>query len=206
MEKNVKVLHAKDLHATRGEFEDWKVITKQYFVWRICSALTPYVPLGVSMSALKETYGEHAVERKPKRTVSAYTFCFNTILDWLLRDIRTGKEANTDGLAFILECGNEHNGEAEQCFYNVMKEHDLGGVLRSISFVPKEKCRAIQMADLLAYYSRRIGAPQEDPSIKLDDVSPTIMNIINGSVPIRAFVATKFGPNSGSRFAAGDLE
>ena len=113
--------------------------------------------LGVTMSAVKITYDERAKQSKRKKTNRPYTFCFNVILDWLLRDIRTGRSVS-DGLAFILEAGHENNPEAEQNFHAVRKLHKLEETLRSISFVPKDNCRAVQMADLFAFYSRRDSA------------------------------------------------
>jgi len=87
--------------------------------------------------------------------VSPYTFCLSVLIDWILRDIRVGRAVHSEGVAFILECGHENNVEAEQYFCSVKKLFpELGDVLRSISFVPKESCRAIQAADLLAFYSR----------------------------------------------------
>jgi hypothetical protein len=70
----------------------------------------------------------------------------------------------------------------------------------------KKTCRAIQMADLLAFYSRRHGITMEKAPLKEKAVllrSPGVMNIITESVPHRAFVATDFGPlAAGSRFFA----
>jgi hypothetical protein len=80
------------------------------------------------------------------------------MIDWVLTDLRVGRISNTDGVSFILECGHQNNAEAEKTFYDVRRLHRLENVLRSICFVPKESCRAIQMADLFAFYSRRHGA------------------------------------------------
>lgn len=154
----VEILHAVDLHHTVGAFKDWKVLSKQAFVARICRVLSEHHMLGISMSAVKENYAQRAKERIAKRRpVTPYSFCFEVIIDWLLRDIRTGRAVADEGLALILEAGHEHNPEAEKEFYAVRKLHNLEGVLRSISFVPKTDSRAIQMADLFAFYSRRDG-------------------------------------------------
>lgn len=207
----VKVLHAKDLHNTDREFQDWTVLKKQAFLARICRVMSHHIPLGMSMSALKETYKSRAAESARKRTVTPYTFCSNVIIDWVLTDIRVGRIANTEGVSLILECGHENNAEAEQNFYEVRRLHRLDGILHSIRFVPKDSCRAIQMADLFAFYSRRHGVAMEKaPLIERRQVqaSPGVMlNIITESVPHRAYVATDFGPTAaGSRFLAGELE
>lgn len=57
-----KVLHTKELHHTDGEFKGWPVLRKQAFVARLCQAMSHHLPLGVSMSALKETYATRAAE------------------------------------------------------------------------------------------------------------------------------------------------
>jgi hypothetical protein len=101
-EYGVNVLHTKDLHDTDGEFKGWKVIKKQAFVAKICRVMSKHVPLGMSMSALKETFASRAAESGRKRTVTPYTFCSNIIIDWVLTDIRVGRIANIDGVAFIL--------------------------------------------------------------------------------------------------------
>ena len=193
---DVNVLHAKDLHHTDGCFEDWSVLKKQAFVARICTVLSHHVPVGVTMSALKETYGSRAKESNRKRTVTPYTFCHNVIVDWILRDVLVGRLAHTEGLSFVLERGHQNNVEAEQNFYDVRKLHGLEGVLRSIAFVPKENCRAIQMADLLAFYSRRHGVEMEKTTVneraRAHRSPGTMMNIITERVPHRAFVATDF--------------
>ena len=194
-EYGVKVLHAKDLHDTDGEFRGWPILKKQAFVSRICQARVPHLMMGMSMSAVKDTYHLRSAERGRKRTVTAYSFCMNVIIDWLLRDIRIGGATNTEGVALVLECGHENNPEAEQLFWHVREEHGLEKILRSISFVPKDECRAIQLADLLAFYSRREAVARERARRLGEEVSPmdTMMRIIAENLPHRGFVASDFG-------------
>ena len=197
-EFRVDVLHAKDLNDTHGDFKGWRVLKKHAFVSRVCQARNPHVLMGMSMSALKQQYRSRAAESDRKRTVTPYSFCMNVILDWLLLDYRIGGAAMSEGVALVLETGHENNPEAEQHFDAVRKEHGLEGILRSISFVPKESCRAIQLADLLAFYSRREGAAVEKARRLGRTAMPmdTMMRIIAEELPHRGFVATDFGPQS----------
>jgi len=204
----VKILHASDLHRTDGEFKGWTILRKEAFVARLCAALSHHVPLGVSASALKTTYASRAAESGRKRTVKPYTFCANLILDWLLTDIKVGRIANTKGAAFIIESGHEHNAEAEQNFLDVRKLYKIEDILLSVQFVPKESSRAIQMADLFAFYSRRHGntmeaAPLHDRA-RMQRTPGRMLDIITERVRHRAFVATDFGPSAaGSHFLSG---
>lgn len=59
----------------------------------------------------------------------------------------------------------------------------------------KTACRAIQMADLLAFYVRRHGVAQEKalPEKRIEIRPDPMLEIITSHVPVRAFVATDFG-------------
>jgi hypothetical protein len=45
-EFGVRVLHAKELHDTDGDFKGWTVLKKQAFVSRVCQARTPHLMIG----------------------------------------------------------------------------------------------------------------------------------------------------------------
>jgi Protein of unknown function (DUF3800) len=197
-EYGVNTLHAKELHDTDGDFENWSVLRKQAFVSRICQARTSHLMMGLSMSALKGTYQVRADESGRKRTVTPYTFCFNVIIDWVLTDFRTCGAANMEGVAFIVECGHENNPEAEKEFSVIRQLHSIEHILHSISFVPKESCRAIQLADLLAFYSRRCGVAMEKARRDGNATyqTETMMTIIAENLPHRFVVATDFGQNA----------
>jgi len=190
----VDVLHAKKLHGTDGPFRGWKINKKRAFVAEVCQKMQPFIPLGICMSAVKDTYQVRAKESSRKRTVTAYTFCFNVIVQRLFTHAIVGQKANEDGVAFVLESGHESNGELERSFDGIQRKHGHEISLHSLTFVGKKKCRAIQVADLIAFYGRRHGAAQEKtapegrPGIKPDPM----LEIIQHYVPIDSFVATEF--------------
>ena len=194
----VDVLHAKDLKAGRGCFTGWTVLKKQAFISRVCLTRNSHVMMGLSMGAEKATYQDY---RKPhsKRTVSPYSFCFNVIIDWVLRDIRIGRAVHNEGIDFVLEDGHENNREAADLFDKTRVNHRLENVLRSINFVPKSSCRAVQLADLLAFYSRRDNE-QRLRAMSLGRetyASDTMARLIVEGLPHRGFVATGFSQNPG---------
>jgi hypothetical protein len=192
-EFGVNILHAKKLESTKCDFAGWTVLRKQAFVARICQVMSRHVAVGYSMSVVKETYRARAKESSRKRTVTPYTICFNKIVDWVLADYLVGREANINGVSFILECGHENNPEVEKSFDELKTLQGLSA-LRSISFVCKDDSRAIQIADLLAFYSRRTGAALESAPVKERRKvrAHPMMNLIGGAVPHRSFVATDF--------------
>jgi hypothetical protein len=200
-EFEVGVLHAKELHDTDGDFSGWSILRKQAFVARICQTAAAKLMMGLSMSVAKQQYRTRAEESDRKRTVTPYSFCFEVIVDWILRDYRLGALSNAEGVALILECGHENNPEAEQEFSAVRKLHKIEHLLHSISFVPKESCRAIQLADLLAFYSRRDSAAHyraRENGAESYQIE-TMIKIITENLPHRGFVATDFGPEAKGR-------
>jgi hypothetical protein len=194
-EYGVDVLHAMDLHHTRGCFRDWPIRKKRAFVAQMCQKMTPFIPLGVGMSALKSTYSEEKKRRGRQLTRSPYAFCVNVIWDWIFNDIRVGEQAHRDGVALVLEMGHQNNPDAKLAFEETRALFAKQITLHSLIFVPKMHSRAIQVSDLLAYYVRRHGVAQERaPADQLPSVRPDpILEIITAAVPVRAFVATNFG-------------
>jgi hypothetical protein len=73
---------------------------------------------------------------------------------------------------------------------------DLAEKIKSVSFVAKTSCRAIQAADLLAFYSRRHAnellkaSPQDRAKLLVDPGQ--MLKIIVENLPHRAFVANGF--------------
>jgi hypothetical protein len=195
-EYKVKILHAKDLRASRGEFKEWTILKKQAFVARVCQARSPHVMMGMSASALKEPYQIMARSCGRRRTKTAYSFCFNTIIDWTLRDVRIGRAANTEGIGFILESGHENNSEAEIVFHEVKARHKLENILKFIRFADKSSCRAIQVADLLAFYARRDAATlvASNEAGTENYAKDIMLKIITEGVPHYGYISTEFDP------------
>jgi hypothetical protein len=196
----VPVLHATDLKGTRGCFKGWSVLKKQAFVSRICQARDPDVMMGVAMGVAKAPYAIWRAARAPRRSHSPHAFSFDMIVDWILRDTRTGGAANTEGIAFVLECGHENNAEVEDAFNYTRERFGLQEVMHSISFVPKDKCRAIQLADLLAFYTRRDFVTMLKASQAGKDRWPTeaISRLLRQNCGHRDYLATDFSDEAGA--------
>ena len=203
---NVTVLHSVDLANTKGVFKDWSVIRKHSFLAQICTVLSRHAVLGMSMSAEKEKFRQRANESDRKRTVTPYTFCAGGILNWAMTDIRLGGLANNEGLGFVFEAGNKNDNEVAQYIESLRPLHsDLAKILAPTKFISKSECRAVQMADMFAYYSRRHAAqilrlPPADREKKLHNPDDELKIIVE-RLPHRPFIATDFGPNAvGSQF------
>ena len=201
----VAVCHAKDLHSGRREFKDWTVLRKLAFVSRLCLARNKHAMMGFSMSAAKSAYTLRADESDRVRTVTPYTFCFNVTFDRILRDISAGlgKAAYEEGLILKLEDGHKNREEAREQFEDIRTRHGLEKILVDLQFVPKTSSRAIQLADLLAFFSRRnaIASIKARAEGAAQFPFETIDKVIVEGLPHWAFVATDFdNPHDGAPF------
>jgi hypothetical protein len=128
------------------------------------------------MSVRKSSYKSRAAESTRKKTITAYSFCFNVIVDWILRGVSSGRLAHEEGVSFVVESGHQNNAEVEDVFSDVRRLHGLENILRSISFREKGSSRAVQMADLIAFYSRRHNAAimksnsGKEPPLRFDNM------------------------------------
>jgi Protein of unknown function (DUF3800) len=195
----VDVLHTRCLHATDGSFRGWMRVKKQAFVRDLANVMAANSLRGMSMSIAKATYRQRMAESSNRRgIITQHAYCFTAIFNWILTDVYVGKEANAEGVAFVLETGHEHNSDAERCFNAVRTKFSLQDKLRSISFAGKESSRAIQIADLLAFYTRKHAVGMERAKAKVSESAETdywsdpMMNLIASRVPVRAFLATDF--------------
>jgi len=204
----VKILHAMEMHNTDGEFDGWRVLKKEAFVAELYRSLSRYIPLGMHYSAVKKNYKKRVPHNQKTIFPTSYAWCFNVLIDRLLKRVDLGRSVHENGVAFVVESGNVHNGEIEKAFHGIRKSHNLENVLRSISFVEKSHSRAIQMADLLAFYARRYSTKLNDqPKIKQRSVRrEQILKIMLEKIPHDGGWADDFGnydnPDDLSRLAA----
>ncbi len=197
--RDVKILHAVDLQQNNPPFtgDNWKVLNKQAFVAQLCLAMKPHQPLGFSYTAAREVYERRAQEAGRPTGASPYVFGFQVILNWLLNSAWVGKRVREEGVAFVVEQGSKNNGGITAAYDFIVKNNsrDLGNTFRGLTFVPKTHSRAIQMADLIAYYSYRRamhlqGVPfDKHASVKLDPV----LKVMLETCPHLCMVGDQFG-------------
>lgn len=183
----VGVLHAVDLNQGRGDFKDWSVDRKLGFVRGLYDLFSPHALLGISGSAVHAQHKAKKALTGLSINQSAYGFCFNWILNRLLTDREIPPD---DQLQFVVEEGSKNNSGLAESYYNIKKQHNIDR-LTGISFVSKESCVAIQMADMIAYYSRRHGERVEQNNGLPVEMEPVLSSMME-KVSVISCLATDF--------------
>jgi hypothetical protein len=110
--------------------------------------------LGVSVSVLKAGYKAAGLREKLNQNISAYGMCFSIIVEYIHNAPELAKLAH-HGISFRVERGNKNNPDIEQRFKYFADHEQLVDVIKTMKFVDKAHSAAIQLADFLAFYSRR---------------------------------------------------
>lgn len=148
---DVSVLHATDLQGTRGCFKGWKYADKRDFIddlFRGSDRLS-----GISHSVHKSKFRALQPEIRWAQQSSTYGYALEATIGGFINNTIPDLNIKSVGLSLVIESGNR-NSELEIAF-NKARDSSFGKDLHSLEFSGKEGSRAIQLADLFAFYSRR---------------------------------------------------
>lgn len=169
----VKTLHTKKLHHRRGAFAGWDERRAVNFVYELFRIVSPFIVEGISTCVDKEWYRN--VKRSKPREMANFSplgLAFSATINAILFNGIEAEKVADSGLKFVIESGNKNNGNLEKYLHWLRKSSVYGEFLGSITFSAKESCKAIQLADFMAFYSRRAfekrghsGGRFEDPDL-----------------------------------------
>jgi hypothetical protein len=184
--RGVKILHAMDLHAGKREFRDWDRAKKENFVRVLQSHLKPTGAIGFAFSVAKAEFVAAKKLHKVMANESLYGFCFRSIVDLIGKDPVMRMNFDTipgADVTFVLETGNKNKGDVERIFSALKASSPLRGRLKAVVFATKDSTKSLQMADLLAFYSRRHIAMYDDKGGEYPGV-PEMLKILHTGIHI----------------------
>ncbi len=150
----IDVIHGRELEAGKGCFSNWTVPRKIEFLVRLGEIIRPKLLFGISRSVIKDIYKSRKL--KSDSSLSAYGFGFESISFALSQagEFGTSAEVQENGIAYRIEAGHPNNPDLQRY---VDQQVRMGKFHNSttITFVDKKSCRAVQLADLYAFFSRR---------------------------------------------------
>lgn len=195
-ELGLDYLHTVDLYHRRNFFKGWTSADTLKFSRRLYGILEPHVAYGIEFSVLKQRFHEQKKVLNLKKEGSSFGFCFTGVLDKLLKDegVKAALQIPNVNISFVVENGHCNNKDVMTKFYKW--KCNSGFPLGSIRFEDKKKSVALNMADFLAYFCRRIRNADKD-NMREDDKKFFLSAI--GGVNHRYFLATDFGDDSSNQ-------
>jgi Protein of unknown function (DUF3800) len=190
-QRGITRLHASEFHGTKGEFAKWSGDKKMDFVRELFMLVRKCCVLGVSVSVLKDGYIAAGKREGLNKNISAYGMCFNIIVEHI-RNAKNVAALAHHGVSFRVEKGNKNDPDVGQRFEYFAEHEKLVDVIRTMEFVDKGHSAAIQLADFLAFYSRRHAEKCErDRNAKAthDEPLATMLRIFE---PHRGLLANDF--------------
>ncbi|WP_156318104.1 DUF3800 domain-containing protein [Porphyrobacter sp. AAP60] len=163
---DVELIRGHDLDNRRKAFRGWTQLKCQRFLEEISIAMVGNVIGGISRSIGKDHYKlrkRQLMETSPSQkrsfaSLSGFGFCFGNISVALKDGDEFGirDQVREEGIIFNLEAGSSNNLDIVR-YVEGEKDHRNLHINTIVSEVDKRSCRAIQIADLYAFYSRRRG-------------------------------------------------
>jgi hypothetical protein len=152
----VSVFHAKDFKDRNGEFKDWTPYRRNEFLseWFLCAQGLGV--FGISVSIKRNCFDRFKTADKRLSSLSPLMVSFGPIASMLCVGSSLPKFPAPDKSNFVIEAGNHNNSGILHSFNRLVQSKAYGENLGTLDFVPKDNCKAIQMADFWAYHSRKL--------------------------------------------------
>lgn len=173
----INCMRGTDLHESKNDFKKWhgQGAKKRAFVEEVFSAAAASGLCCGWATCVDHEWHARQQQAYPDKAsnVSTLGFALSTIILSLSR-LRT----ISYGISLIIERGNKNNANLEQYIEAVRDIPDLPFANSDIDFVDKGSCKAIHLADMLAFFSRRAVERPATSSDNLDRSDP-ILGIID---------------------------
>jgi hypothetical protein len=189
-ELGLHYLHTVDLPHRRGPFKGWNTAETVGFAHAFFRLVECHVGFSVEFSVHKSRFKEAKKRNGLKSETSAMSMCFRGLLNRIIKDTGFQEVEKVRGvnLSFVIERGHANNEDIRHRFDEIKK---MGpNRFGSLIFEDKTKQIALQAADFIAFYSRRIrNRTPENP--RADEVK--MFRHVLGNIKHRPFLATDFG-------------
>jgi hypothetical protein len=209
----VTELHGKEFNDTKGDFKDWSRSKKEDFAAQLYKHLRQTVEFGVNFSITRSAYHRARFEFGEKPRESAYGYCFQNVVDTIMRsNVMKYCAAEHQGtISFVVEAGNKNDPDILRIFNEIKfdpRHIGIDRVLKSVTFVDKGSTIALQMADFLAFHSRRYSVQCERAKayLPLSDLQkiiftavPTATSLAHGYLTNEEMAAGVTAPPNGWR-------
>ncbi|MGY3506329.1 hypothetical protein ACVWYJ_006948 [Bradyrhizobium sp. USDA 4471] len=157
---DISELHAKEFNDTKDQFKGWPRRRKEALALSLYAELRRCRALGIDSGITRAAYqrARHQFGHEPNE--SRYGNCFKWIIETIMQSdmMKFYAAAHKATLTFVVEAGNKNDADIRRVFDQMKFNPNHRGVvevMKTVEFVEKGSSIALQMADFLAFHSRR---------------------------------------------------
>lgn len=187
----LEYLHTVDLHHLRNEFDGWTREQALEFSKFFHEMVSRHVALGFECSIAKPIFEGKKSQYGVGSQTSALAMGFTILVDRIIKHEGVASVLGEPGvnISFVIESGNNNNVNVLETFNAIQRQNPE--LFKSLIFKDKKSRIALQAADFLAYYSRRLRNKQR--SHKRYDDEFRFFRASTGAIQINHFFAVDFG-------------
>lgn len=189
-QEKITSFHAKEFFDRKKQFSNWTAGDQVCFAYKWFEFAKSDIMRGITMSLPREKYDLMKQTTGRNASTSIYGHSFQEIVNQLRADWLVGPKIKTSGVSFLVEAGNKNNQEIFNWFNGSREKDENKEILRNLSFIGKTDCFAIQLADYLAFFSRRYSVAFDDPRGRKMDA---LLDIAKEAVNTLGFMGDEFG-------------
>lgn len=156
-EYGITLFHAKHFYQGQNQFRGWTPMRQLMFATELFDLATQHARHGVACSVTKDHFDALRKNTGLLPRTSSYGYCLQVVIKKLCADPIIWDDIQENGLALRIESGNANNQNVALEFERIRQENNLEHLLLSVEFVGKTHCRAIQLADYLAYFAWQLA-------------------------------------------------
>lgn len=153
----VSVIRGLNFHHGKDCFRGWLPEQKSQFIGELYSLVANHSIRGFATTVYKDFYSTMRLKDSRFKNISQLCLAFSSVIsDIIYKDLPSFARPG-EKVSFVIELGNSSNANVLRYFEQFKRDLPVGipNTLGSMSFVDKHSCRAIQLADFLAFHARR---------------------------------------------------
>lgn len=156
---SIETLHAVDFRTHKGQFTGWDKRRKADFISELFAITERFMKVcGISVCVSKTMHKAFHSAGKRSSQMSAYGLAFSKCIDAACTGRGLPALIPRGEVSFVVESGRR-NAELAILFDRAKSRGAYGNQLQSLTFMTKQSCLAVHLADFWVMYSRRLAGP-----------------------------------------------
>jgi hypothetical protein len=158
--------HGTEFFHRQKQFKGWDFYGQTAFAFDWFGIAAKHVKHGITIALPRKKFSDFKKETGLEPSLSIYGQAFKSLIRKMLERRNLSDVIRVGGISFFVEAGNNNNDEILHWFNRMRAHEDNATYFKSLTFLTKDACYAIQLADYLAFFSRRFANEYTGQGIK----------------------------------------